>query len=159
MTSLQLHINKVEVSNLHHLHLFFETRTVFNMARGETSLPLRPAAKKQPPGIGHRAPCSFFARGACNRGEACPFSHSTQGSIRAETTGDNNSPKGISSKPADAPDSRSQIPCHFYLKGTCLKGSACPFSHPSQYKKGPDTAEASATSDVRLPNTMFQHKH
>lgn len=129
------------------------------MKRVETHLPLRPAAKKQPDGCGHRAPCSFFARGACKRGDACPFSHSTSGSIQEKPTGDNNTPKGVSPKPTDAPDSRSQIPCHFYLKGSCLKGAACPFSHPSQDKNGPDAIEASDASDVRPPKTMFQHKH
>lgn len=129
------------------------------MARGETSLPLRPAVKKQPDDSGHRAPCSFFARGACKRGEGCPFSHSTAGSIQEKPTGDNNVPKGVSPKLTDAPDSRSKIPCHFYLKGSCLKGTACPFSHPSQDKNGPDTVEASDASDVRPPNPMFQHKH
>jgi len=130
-----------------------------NMKRGETHLPLRPAAKKQPAGTVHKAPCIFFARGACRKGEACPFSHSTPGPLPVKTTGDKIVSQAVLPKPADAPDSRSQIPCHFYLQGSCLKGTACPFYHPSRDKNGPDAVEVHDASDVCPPDDMFQHKH
>ncbi|KAK1833051.1 hypothetical protein QBC39DRAFT_381089 [Podospora conica] len=117
------------------------------MRRGETHLPLRPGVRKQPPGAGPKTPCIFFARGACRKGEACSFSHSTPGTIPAETAGDNNVTPGVVPPPVDATDSRSQIPCHFYLKGSCLKGTACPFAHPPRDQNGSDDVEASDVND------------
>ena len=55
---------------------------------------------------GNAAICSFFARGTCTRGVACPFRHEK------------------SAGPApDAPV------CKFFLRGKCTRGDSCPFRH------------------------------
>jgi len=58
-------------------------------------------------------PCVFFAKGTCNKGNACKFSH--HASSAAEGAGE----------VADT----SNVPCLFFAKGRCKYGEACKFSH------------------------------
>lgn len=61
------------------------------------------------------APCIYFSRGTCTRGEACLFSHtpSTDPLIPRFTA----FPKA---------------PCKFFLSGLCRNGDQCQFHHPPQ---------------------------
>lgn len=63
------------------------------------------------------APCHFFARGLCNKGDNCVYSHA--GSSKATTS------KDIMS--ADPP--RPQLPCRFFADGRCAKGEKCLYAH------------------------------
>ena len=76
-------------------------------------------------------PCRFFAYGACNKGQACTYSH--------EFTTSNSGPAAtgllllqpVSSRLQPFPLQRHEIPCRFYALGSCKKGADCLYQHPS----------------------------
>jgi hypothetical protein len=91
-------------------------------------------------------PCQFHAQGRCRNGNSCLFSHGEGGqraivpaqSLVAATA-------ELTIHPADATpqvDSRSRIPCRFYLRGACSKGDECPFAHNVPKDISQTTAEA-----------------
>jgi len=60
----------------------------------------------------HMKPCLWNRAGQCPNGDACVFYHEKM-----------NRPR----------DSRSSIPCSFWVRGYCAKGENCPFAHPDEY--------------------------
>jgi hypothetical protein len=127
------------------------------MKRGETSLPLRSAVAKQLHGHKSNAPCIFLARGACRNGRACSFSHESYDGAATTATAAEGVRQAEPLKAADAVDSRSQVPCHFYIKGRCLKGNACPFLHSTPKDDRPNSVEIFDDSNVRIPKELFLH--
>lgn len=92
------------------------------------TLALRPRGIRQaevPPAIAgpsFKAPCHFYARGACQKGANCRFSHERATASAGETASEQS--QEIAQK-----DSRAEIPCHFFAKGGCRSGDDCPFLH------------------------------
>jgi len=62
----------------------------------------------------HMKPCLMNRTGHCPNGDGCVFYHEKP-------------------NPARALDSRSTIPCSFWVRGYCAKGEKCPFAHPDEY--------------------------
>jgi len=62
----------------------------------------------------HMKPCLLNRMGTCPNGDACVFYHEKP-------------------NPARALDSRSTVPCSFWVRGYCAKGEKCPFAHPDEY--------------------------
>jgi len=60
----------------------------------------------------HMKPCLWNRTGMCTNGDACVFYHE---------------------KPDRVRDSRSSVPCSFWVRGYCSKGENCPFAHPDEY--------------------------
>merc|ERR1712050_443154 len=58
----------------------------------------------------HRIRCMFFAKGRCNRGEACQFSHNMEDE-------------------GPAPMVMESEPCKFWARGRCMRGSSCAYVH------------------------------
>jgi len=60
----------------------------------------------------------------------CPYSHETAGSVLTQPLRNQSAATRLSPQTGDEQvDSRAQIPCRFYLAGSCLKGTSCPFAH------------------------------
>lgn len=72
-----------------------------------------PAVPRAP--HGNQPACRFYARGTCNYGTSCRFSH--DGTTTAPTIG-----KVSSSRP-------SHKSCRDFQRGHCARGKACLFSH------------------------------
>ncbi|TGO31201.1 hypothetical protein BPAE_0001g00960 [Botrytis paeoniae] len=64
--------------------------------------------------------CKFLARGHCQKGEDCPFSHGIE-------------PATPSQKPSATPL------CSFFARGRCQRGDNCPFSHEIEVKASSKT--------------------
>ena len=64
--------------------------------------------------------CRFLAKGHCQKGEDCPFSHGTE--------------------PA-APSQKSSVTplCSFFARGRCQRGDNCPFSHEIEVETSSET--------------------
>ncbi|TBU30635.1 hypothetical protein BD311DRAFT_690392 [Dichomitus squalens] len=75
--------------------------------------------------------CKFYARGACNKGTACPFSHPATAIV----------PKGESDLSSMQASAFGSVACKFFVKGNCSKGSTCSFWHSQQQ----------AGNDVNIP--------
>eukprot|EP00037_Helgoeca_nana_P010434 m.91789 g.91789 ORF g.91789 m.91789 type:complete len:747 (+) comp20203_c0_seq1:164-2404(+) len=80
--------------------------------KAKTQTP-RPPQKPRTPGETNRnttakhpvrPECKFWARGSCQKGDKCPFSH-------------------------DRSMELGEIICRFHVSGNCLKGDTCPYSH------------------------------
>lgn len=52
------------------------------------------------------------------------------------------------------PDSRSQIPCYHYARGSCRNGNTCPYSHLDKSNKSEQKVEAALDPEVRLFQTI-----
>ena len=63
------------------------------------------------------APCSFFQRGKCTRGDQCRFAHVLQ--ERPSDVSASDHCRRTVLKPS----------CRFHSRGNCLEGSHCGFSH------------------------------
>lgn len=92
-------------------------------------------------------PCQFFAQRRCRNRENCPFSHDTgtveqlrtqaqsltdvrgTASDNMATFGDGGTGRSDDAAPRSSGDSRSRVPCQFFLRGSCLKREKCPFAH------------------------------
>ena len=91
-------------------------------------------------------PCKYYALGKCLRGDSCYYSHGIphatalpeterrfvpDQSIPLPVTACNNPRKSHPLHPptSSSTDTRSTIPCHFFSKGRCTKGTSCPFAH------------------------------
>ncbi|KAK1749587.1 hypothetical protein QBC47DRAFT_354803 [Echria macrotheca] len=100
------------------------------MQKTAFQLPGRPVPTRESTVWQANAPCRFFARGKCQNGQTCSFGHAT-----TSPDPDRNSDRAqgethpISS--GDKADTRKQIPCRFFLSGSCLKAASCPFGHPN----------------------------
>ncbi|KAF5366578.1 hypothetical protein D9758_008932 [Tetrapyrgos nigripes] len=66
------------------------------------------------PSIPSKRPCTFWNRGTCTRGNACPYQHDQTSLARTVV-----------------PPSTEQrkVPCIFWTRGTCTRGDACEFWH------------------------------
>lgn len=91
--------------------------------------------ENQPPGQNLRPvatkliACRFLAKGHCQKGEDCPFSHEIE--------------------PATPPQKPSATPlCSFFARGRCQRGNNCPFSHETEVK-------ASSKTPVRTTCIFF----
>ncbi|KAF7892935.1 uncharacterized protein EAF02_000473 [Botrytis sinoallii] len=82
--------------------------------------------ENQPPGQNSRPiatkliACRFLAKGHCQKGEDCPFSHGIE-------------PATPSQKPSATPL------CSFFARGRCQRGNNCPFSHEIEVKTSSQT--------------------
>ncbi|KAJ1446539.1 hypothetical protein M885DRAFT_452380 [Pelagophyceae sp. CCMP2097] len=78
------------------------------------------AAAANGQGVRAKAPCRFFASGACRNGNTCPFAHAAAAAPPSPTSTDGaTSPRAPSSKPC----------IFFFQRGECRNGAACTFSH------------------------------
>ena len=73
--------------------------------------------------------CTYFARGACNRGDLCTFSHDR--SLNPQHS------FGVLHLNTAATTQQTHLKkspqiCSFFLKGTCGRGEGCRFQHPQQ---------------------------
>lgn len=74
--------------------------------------------------------CSFFAKGNCTRGAACPYRHVAAGGVVAGGCPPATSSKGKGSGKSSGYQGTKPAPaCIYFQKGTCTKGSLCTFSH------------------------------
>ena len=81
--------------------------------------------------------CEFFKRGRCRFGDQCRFYHPIKNTLRLplEPPSMPMVPErfttSISSiNPSFTTAKGTFIPCKFYAQGRCIKGDACPSSHP-----------------------------
>ena len=114
--------------------------------------------------------CEFFAKhGKCGYGDKCKFAHISDkgGASRSGSAkGSGNDTKGKfkgkrghtpppkrESSPGRTDEDRSKIPCRCHSKGTCAKGSACPFKHVAAVAKAAAVAiiASSITGASGLP--------
>uniref|UniRef100_A0A7S4PFF3 C3H1-type domain-containing protein n=1 Tax=Guillardia theta TaxID=55529 RepID=A0A7S4PFF3_GUITH len=74
------------------------------------------------------ADCTFWLKGCCNKGDACPFSHQAEPPMivcKFLLRGDCSRGDACSFS-----HDLSRIPCKFFhVGGNCSKGAACPFGH------------------------------
>lgn len=81
--------------------------------------------------------CSFFLKGRCTRGTACPFRHpqSSQGSVASAGSGSAGNGSGPPTQHTVAASASTPI-CTFFQRGLCTRGGACPYRHESKVIKG-----------------------
>ena len=83
-----------------------------------------------------KIPCKFFAKGKCNDGKGCPFSHK-----RTRSPSRGASPKG-----------EAKVPCWSWIRGNCPKGKECKFHHdPKAAPKKGTSAAADSGGDKPKP--------
>lgn len=105
-----------------------------------SSTPLTPILAKMSRAT---VPCSFFARGSCKRGTDCMYSHENDPATASLVV--HHSEGGSGQRDHVPKDSRSQVQCTFFAKGTCSKGHKCTFAHSGDTV---DVAKEARTSKV-----------
>jgi hypothetical protein len=93
-----------------------------------------------------QAPCVFFVRGQCIKGDACGFAHpmDTEPRSQGEYWLCHRRKMLILAEDAiDPGHANIDAPCRFWSKGVCKKGGACPFVH----------SEPVASTDDGLPES------
>ncbi|KAB8302354.1 hypothetical protein EYC80_005783 [Monilinia laxa] len=85
-----------------------------------------------------KAPCEYFSKGHCIRGEECYFAHEKT-TIAPRNSGSSKRPIGAASQHSGQ-DPRSQTPCYHHARGDCRSGNKCPYSHTAEkgQKSEPD---------------------
>ena len=103
-------------------------------------------------------PCKFFAEGRCTKGSSCPFLHSQQGIASSSSA---RLPLAISRIVPNIDtyktleNARPKPICHFFVRGICKKGDACPFSHAASPQVESPSRESTAPSPAPQDTRAF----
>lgn len=100
------------------------------------SLPLQTKSK---------LPCSFFLQGRCKNRDECAFSHTLGAITPARVTPISSTDSLPAERAPGSTDTRSTVPCVFFLRGNCTRGDDCSCQHSDE--SGHDSLEVD-TSQV-----------